>query len=166
VVGKPGSLLAGEYPGHPDPVRARHKVDVLIDAGVRTFVDLTTPADRLDPYEPVVQAARTARNLDLRHLSFPIPDLGVVDDHDYDTVAAIIEEAQSRDGVYVHCWGGIGRTGTVIGCVLVDEGHDYDGVVEQLAALREGTRKARRTAPEMPVQHDLIRRRAAARRRA
>lgn len=162
---KRGRLLAGEYPGHPDPVRARHKVDVLIDAGVRTFVDLTTPADRLDPYEPVVKAARIARNLDLRRLSFPIPDLGVVDDHDYDTVAAMIEEALERGGVYVHCWGGIGRTGTVVGCVLVDEGLDYDGVIARLTSLREGTRKARRAAPEMPVQHDVLRRRADRRRR-
>lgn len=160
---RPGRLLAGEYPGHSDPTRARHKVDVLIDAGIRTFVDLTTSADHLDPYEPLVHAASTARNLELRHVSFPIPDLGVVDDDDYDTVATAIEEALGRGGVYVHCWGGIGRTGTVIGCVLADQGLDYDAVIDRLAALRRGSRKERRGAPEMPVQHDVIRRRAQAR---
>ncbi|MBI2709359.1 MAG: ADP-ribosylglycohydrolase family protein [Actinobacteria bacterium] len=162
---RPRRLLAGEYPGHPDPVRARHNVDVLVDVGIRTFIDLTTPADRLEPYGPVVQAARAARNLDLRHCAFPIPDLGVVDDHDYDAVATMIEDALERGGAYVHCWGGIGRTGTVIGCLLVDEGLDYDAVIARLAALREGTRKARRAAPEMSVQHDVLRRRADARRR-
>lgn len=160
---QPGRLLAGEYPGHPNATRARHKVDLLIDAGIRTFVDLTTPADRLDPYEPLVRAASVARNLQLDHVSFPIPDLGVVPDDDYDTVASAIDEALARGGVYVHCWGGIGRTGTVIGCVLADEGLDYDAIIDRVAALRRGSRKERRAAPEMPVQHDVIRRRAQAR---
>ena len=61
--------------------------------------------------------------------------------------------------MFVHCWGGIGRTGTVIGCVLADEGLDYDAIIERLASLRRGTRKEQRAAPEMPVQHDVIRRR-------
>ncbi len=157
----PGRLLAGEYPGHPGPARAVHKVNVLVDAGIRTFVDLTTPADRLDPYEPVVHAAAQARRLDLRHVSFPIPDNDVIADHEYDTVTTMIERALGRGGVYVHCWGGVGRTGTVVGCMLADEGLGYDEVIDRLATLRCGSRKASRPAPEVPVQHDVIRRRAA-----
>ena len=76
----PGRLLAGEYPGHPEAMRARQKVDLLVDVGIRTFVDLTTSADKLDPYEPVVRSVAHPRKLDLRHVSFPVPDFGVVDD--------------------------------------------------------------------------------------
>ena len=34
-----------------------------------------------------------------------------------------------RDGktVYLHCWGGVGRTGNVVGCSLVRHGHTGDG---------------------------------------
>jgi len=156
-----GQLLAGEYPGHPSPSRARQKVDLLVDAGVRTFVDLTTPADRLDPYEPVVAEVAEARRLDVRHVSFPIPDLGVVGDDRYDEVCRAIEDGRRRGVVYVHCWGGVGRTATVIGCVLAGEGLSYDDIVDRLATPRRGSRKAHRIAPEMPVQHDLIRRRIA-----
>jgi hypothetical protein len=53
----------------------------------------------------------------------------------------------------------------VIGCVLADEGLGYDEIVDRLATLRRGSRKAHRPAPEMRVQHDLIRRRIARRRR-
>jgi len=159
-----GQLLAGEYPGHPSPLRARQKVDLLVDAGVRTFVDLTTPTDRLEPYAPVVAEVTEARRLDVRHVSFSIPDLGVVGDDRYDEVCRAIEGGGRRGVVYVHCWGGVGRTGTVIGCVLADEGLSYDEVVDRLAALRRGSRKAHRIAPETSVQDDLIRRRVARRR--
>lgn len=162
---EPGRLLAGEYPGHPDPARARQKVDLLVDAGVRTFVDLTTSADRLAPYQPLVAEIAAARQIDVGHEQFPIPDLDVVDDHRYDDVAKTIEQGLARGTVYVHCWGGIGRTGTVIGCVLAEEGLDYDGIIERLGTLRSGSRKAGRSAPEMPVQHELIRRQVARRRR-
>jgi len=162
---EPGRLLAGEYPGNPDRVRSRQKVDVLVDAGIRTFVDLTTPADRLDPYQPVGYSAAASRRLDLRHVSFPIPDLGVVDDHDYDRVTSAIEAALERGAVYLHCWGGVGRTGTVVGCVLADEGLGYDEIIARLATLRRGSRKQSRRAPEVQVQHDLIARRVASRRR-
>ncbi len=36
-------------------------------------------------------------------------------------------------------------------------------LIDRLATLRRGSRKANRSAPEMPVQHDLLRRRVAAR---
>ncbi len=97
------------------------KLNVLVDAGIRTFIDLTTPADRLAPYDQALELVASARQLELERLSFPIPDLGVVDD-EYDAVTSTIATALRRGGVYVHCWGGIGRTGTVVGCVLVDEG--------------------------------------------
>lgn len=160
---QPGRLLAGEYPGDPDAPGARQKVALLIDAGVRTFVDLTTPADPLAPYAPLVAQAAQARQLDLRHERFAIPDLGVVDDDRYDVAARIIEAGLTRGAVYVHCWGGIGRTGTVIGCVLADQGLPYDDVLERLETLRSGSRKAGRPAPEMPLQREVLRRRAARR---
>ncbi len=161
---EPGRVLAGEYPGDADPTVARHRVDVLVDGGVRTFVDLTGPDDGLAPYAPIVADAAEARGLDLRHERFPIPDFSVVEDAAYDHVVALIADGTARGAVYVHCWGGVGRTGTVVGCLLADRGLGYDEALAELAALRAGTRKGGRAAPETDEQRAVIRRRAERRR--
>src|SRR3712207_6971239 len=40
---------------------------------------------------------------------------------------------------YVHCWGGIGRTGTVVGCYLVEHGMDGEQAIAAIAEWRAGT---------------------------
>ena len=157
----PGQLLAGEYPGDPDDAQARANVDLLVDAGIRTFVDLTEAGESgLRPYTAHVEAVAEARHLDLQHRRMPIPDFHVLpDDAGYDAILAAIAEARTRGAVYVHCWGGKGRTGTVIGCLLADEGRTYDEVIAHLTTLRQGTRKAQHTVPESEPQHAVLRRR-------
>jgi len=59
-------------------------------------------------------------------------------------------------GVFVHCWGGVGRTGTVVGCWHVARGTTADEALEKIAVARLGTRKAVRESPEMPGQVDMI----------
>ena len=56
-------------------------------------------------------------------------------------------DAALRDGktVYVHCWGGVGRTGTVIGCWLVRHGKTGDEALSQIAEWWwRGVQKVRR----------------------
>jgi protein-tyrosine phosphatase len=62
--------------------------------------------------------------------------------------------------VYVHCWGGKGRTATVIGCHLIDGGLDYDATLAELRRLRAGTKKAGEAVLETAAQHEVLRDRA------
>jgi len=160
-------VLAGEYPAaKDDPVRSDEKLQLLVDAGVRTFVDLTDPSTtdaHLEPYAPRLERAASVRGLDLRRVHHPIPDRRTIDDHRYDEIVATIDEHRDRGGVYVHCWGGVGRTGTVIGCLLADAGHDDASIDARLAQLRAGTKKAHRRCPESHEQRAVIRRRIEAR---
>jgi protein-tyrosine phosphatase len=56
--------------------------------------------------------------------------------------------------VYVHCWGGCGRIGTVIGCWLIRHGRaGGDAALERIAELRKVISAAlRRPSPEPPNQ--------------
>ncbi|MFV0317039.1 MAG: ADP-ribosylglycohydrolase family protein, partial [Microthrixaceae bacterium] len=99
---EPGEVLAGEYPGHPDATRAHSKVNLLIDEGIRTFVDLTTPADGMAPYEALVHSAAQQRDLDLRRIAHPIPDMGTLPVDAYDEIVATVRDAAGRGGVYIH----------------------------------------------------------------
>jgi ADP-ribosylglycohydrolase len=156
---RPDQVLAGEYPGHRDAARARAKLSVLVDHGVRTFVDLTRPHDGLDAYDATLATIAAERGLDLRRVSMPIPDMSVVDDAAYDPILAAIDDAAERSAAYVHCWGGMGRTGTVVGCLLVDEGLDGAAALRRVAELRADSGKARQPAPQTVEQREVVLRR-------
>jgi protein-tyrosine phosphatase len=139
---QPGQVMAGEDPGHPDRARrSEAKINLLVDAGIRTFVDLTTPADGVALYDQTLAEVAKHRGLHLRRLAFPIPDVSVIADDKYPDITDAIDKSLERGGVFVHCWGGAGRTGTVIGCLLAEQGLSNDQVLSRLAELRHGTKK-------------------------
>lgn len=152
---EPGRILAGEYPGDLDPDRALTRIDLLVDAGIRTFVDLTDDP-HLRPYDDVLTTIGERRDLRLHRIPRPIPGMGTVGADDYARTVAMIREATGEGGVYVHCWGGIGRTATVAGCLLVEQGWSAPAALERIATLRAPTRKARYPAPQTEAQRQAI----------
>ncbi|CAN5851997.1 hypothetical protein BH23ACT1_BH23ACT1_00070 [soil metagenome] len=56
----------------------------------------------------------------------------------------------------------MGRTGTVVGALLADQGLDYDTIIRTLRAFRAGTKKEHRPCPETEAQRGVLRRRASA----
>jgi protein tyrosine/serine phosphatase len=158
---EPDQLLAGEYPGAPTRDKACTKLRMLADAGVDTIIDLTEDADGLEPYSPLLDGIADDNGHSIRRYRHPIPDNYVIDDAGYDAILARINtEINSGRTVYVHCWGGRGRTSTVVGCRLIEQGLDYDATIARLEALRSNTRKSEVQVPESQSQHDVLRRRA------
>ena len=71
-------------------------------------------------------------------------------------------DAALDDGknVFVHCWGGVGRTGTVVGCWLVRHGRTGDEALAQIAEWLQGMEKKDRhpRSPETVEQREYVRR--------
>ena len=153
-----GRLLAGEYPGAEDPAAATRKLGRFLDAGVTTFVDLTERGEySLRPYAAEIIALGAARGRTIAHHRRPIPDLGAPAPEDMARILDTIDEALAAgQTVYVHCFGGIGRTGTVIGCWLVRHGLSGEAALRQIAAWRAGTPDGHRVSPETEVQRRMI----------
>lgn len=67
----------------------------------------------------------------------------------------VVAHIADGTGVAVHCMGGRGRTGTVLGVALVRLGHEPDAVVAYLNDL--AVARGRRGWPESPWQADVVR---------
>jgi len=154
----PNALLAGEYPWALSEAEARDKCAALLDCGIRSFVDLTEPDDWLHPYEGTMTALARERGLDVRYRRMPIRDMGVpTREHMGDVLDHIKSEIDAGRPVYVHCLGGIGRTGTVVGCWMVArEGRTADEAIARIATLRHDTPDGRRRSPETRDQCKFV----------
>ncbi|HYF62199.1 MAG TPA: hypothetical protein VD886_05250 [Herpetosiphonaceae bacterium] len=152
-------LLAGEHPALLDPARNRQRAAGLIAAGITLFVDLTEPDETadLEAYPGLIAGldADYARRCVFQRL--PIPDMDIPAPAALRALLEQIDEAR-LDGrrAYVHCWGGIGRTGTLVGCYLVRHGMDGAAAIAELARLRAGTPDARYIAPARESQRQMI----------
>ncbi|MGD8531455.1 MAG: hypothetical protein PVG97_10775, partial [Syntrophobacterales bacterium] len=60
--------------------------------------------------------------------------------------------------VYLHCWGGRGRTGTVVGCYLARHGMAIKGAaLDLLQNLRRDDPISHLPSPETEIQEDFVR---------
>ena len=112
----PGKLLGGEYPGGASEEDTLRRLRALMDVGVDCFVNLTRPGE--------LPAYSTQLPDGIWYFHLPIVDHGLPVDRAYmrQIQLALASALDAGRCVYVHCRMGIGRTGTVLGCRLVEQG--------------------------------------------
>ena len=134
----PGALLAGQHPGTADADANADAISAamaaLLDAGIRQWLDLTSAAEALPDYRDVLAGCAASRGQQVQVHRLPIADYAVPDAalmrRILDTLHAALQAGQP---LYLHCHGGIGRTGTVVGCFLVEHGYPPDQALALLA---------------------------------
>ena len=158
----PGQLLAGPYPGEYDLSAARRNFQRILDSGIRTFVSLMEAHEEGLPdgaearYLPVLRETATRFGHHVRFARFPIHDMSVPRPGVLES-ALLAVQSSLDDGspVYVHCWGGRGRTGTLVGSWLIRNGlATRENFVEVISALRP---HAVGRSPETDEQVEFVR---------
>ncbi len=156
----PGRFLAGEYPGAYQADTARERLQQYLATGITYFIDLTHPNDGLVPYAPLLATVATAAGVHVTYRRLPVYDMSVPSVPQMVEILDTIDAALAAGaGVYVHCWGGIGRTGTAVGCHLVRHGYDGEGALATIAHWWQSVEKSTRSprSPETNEQANMVR---------
>jgi hypothetical protein len=152
-------LLAGEYAGAPTREETLVKLAAFLEAGIDVFIDLTEEdVEGLRPYAADLFVLAQDADQHVTHRRMPIPDFSVPPRRTMTSILDVIDESLAEGKrVYVHCWGGIGRTGTVVGCYLARHGlAPRRGLLGAIQAFREKTPDAARPSPETEPQRALV----------
>jgi hypothetical protein len=159
----PGRLLAGYIPASRDPETQRNNLAGLLKVGIRAVVNLTEPGEcnsagvALPDYSEEWETLAGEVPVDYHGLGFN--DGTAPDDELMERILGTIDRSldQGRP-VYVHCWGGRGRTGTVVGCWLARHGMAGEFALEMVQYLRRSDPKAAEASPETAEQIAMVRR--------
>jgi predicted protein tyrosine phosphatase len=155
----PGLVLAGEHPGVHGEATLPDRLDAMLRSGVREWLNLTQPVEPLPDYAATARERAGPLATQLALHREPV--------HDYDvpapaTMRRIIDcvdaAIQTQRPIYLHCHGGIGRTGTAVGCWLVEQGLSGD---EALALIQRkwqvmAKRDRAQVSPETEDQRNYI----------
>jgi protein-tyrosine phosphatase len=139
---RPG-LIAGRF-----PARGSTELSALLAAGVTRFIDLTE-AGELPAYTLDLPAG-------VDHQRMPIQDFTVPPPQRMEEIlkALAVGLAGGRT-IYLHCHGGIGRTGTVVGCYLVRQGMTGAEALLEIHRLRLGA-GCHPDSPETETQRAMV----------
>ncbi len=156
----PGALLAGMSPSAEGILERRAKLQPLLSVGVRMFVnlmeehELSTAGNSFRDYAATVrelEPAAEVRRMPIVDVNIPTPAFM------REILDAVDAALAAGRPVYVHCRGGIGRTGTVVGCwMLRHKLATAETVLQQIAELRRNVINAYARSPETHAQREFI----------
>ena len=153
----PGRFLAGPYPVSPDEIARLSTIGIMLLNGISHFVDLTQENETAPLYADFVNGLAASSSAPVSHSRFPIPDMDVPTAAWMKKILDHIDACLAQEEIlYLHCMGGLGRTGTVVGCYLVRHGLSGEEALHRLEYLRRSTDNYWKTSPETRAQRQLI----------
>jgi len=160
----PEKLLAGGYPGSEDPVEEESNLKALIQAEIRHVISLLEPQEYSCPDDPFplyvdhMESIAKKIGITVTFDQISIKDFSVPTERQMVRILNQIDMCIKYDKpVYVHCWGGKGRTGTVVGCYLARHGIAAGiDAIEMIKELRKNTVDFSDPSPETKKQINMI----------
>ncbi|MFC2064472.1 dual specificity protein phosphatase family protein [Chloroflexota bacterium] len=154
----PGRFLAGAYPGLDNMLTTRKRLTKFLQTGIDRYYNLTGEHE-LVPYDEILAEEANLLQMPVIHHRFSIVDRGLPSKMlMFELLNSIDAALDNNHKVYVHCWGGIGRTGTTVGCYLVRHGMSGEQALDKLAAMyaTAGQSRFHPRSPETREQMDFI----------
>lgn len=127
---------------------------------IEEIAALRTPdLDRFLPPRRRPAAWQQRKRIELDFVHSPIVDLGVPDaDKLRLLLADMAQRLENGETLYVHCWGGRGRAGTVGACLLAQlYGMSADEALERVQRSFDTRKDGGRRSPETDEQHEFVR---------
>jgi hypothetical protein len=154
---EPDRFLAGPCPASEERDELRRLVRLLLGAGIRTVIDLRTPAEL--PSVRVLFEKLAPDDAPVSWIAFPILDGAAPTAPQLELVLDLVDASLAREcPVYVHCAGGRGRTGTVVACWWIRHGvFEPEAALAELMRRRIGQPHGERPSPETGPQYRLVR---------
>lgn len=160
----PKRLMAGYYPGSALGQDADPQLNGLLGCGIRHFINLMQTDETrwygkpVSPYEAQTRTLARKLGCEVTFDRFPIKDMGIPTRNEMAHILDRMDQKiETGRPVYIHCLGGVGRTGTVVGCYLARHGYASDRrIIQLIRQLRKQTATQDRPSPESDPQIDLV----------
>ena len=148
---EPG-IWAGSHIGTASHEQTVSLIGWLQMQGIQCIIDVSSPDDHLPAYDTLLAQHApgiVCFNYPIRDGFVPSAALMVAI---LDTVAAY--RTQDKN-IYIHCWGGVGRTGMVVACWYMRRGMNATGGVRLLNEIRQ-IAGLKRTSPDFHAQIEFV----------
>ena len=124
-----GILYLHSMPGRYEAItKCLHWMEEL---GIKQIICLASEKE-IATKSPDYTAAIAEDRIPIKQIYFPVPDYGIPEDTEqfYALAMETAEQLTAGKNMFVHCAGGIGRTGMFAGCVLKALGEPQDALEE------------------------------------
>jgi protein tyrosine/serine phosphatase len=160
----PSKFLAGCYPGARQADHTRKKLLDLLDSGIRCVINLMYDYEtdwkgqEIRRYEEELGALAEEKGIDMEYVTMSVPETSIPSMVGMKLILDKIDlSMETNKPVYVHCWGGKGRTGTVVGCYLARHGMALGrDALEMITRLRKDDVAHLEPSPENERQRWLV----------
>jgi len=153
----PDKLYVGEIPSSTEDLILQQKIELLSQLGITKIINLTEEGETNFKGIPLRDYSHAlTEKIEMKRMS--IKDLDIPTKSEMSEILKVVREhLHSGERVYVHCWGGIGRTGTVLGCFLIEQGIlEVEHAIPFIAFLKRNTTIRDIESPETPEQRKFI----------
>lgn len=154
----PNRFIVGEIPASMKEDETIAKLNGLIKVNVNVVINLMEEDEKNYENKSFYDYAPYLNKHNVETHRIPIKDLSIPTIETMRKILSIVQDSiRQKKVVYLHCWGGVGRTGTAVGCFLLNNSlASKENVLETINYLKRTTSIDKRQSPETEEQRRFL----------